>query len=172
MNIKKKIEIVKNLKNKLSSNCFYIIDSNGLKVKEINQFRRKCFEKKIFYKVIKNTLIKKALKELKYKEFDFKVLKGFSSILITDNTNSNLPAKIIDNFRKTNNTQKPILKIAFVGDELFIGNDSLVKLINIKSKNEIIYEIILLLKSLFYKVLDLLNSKKKIFKIIKQLKKN
>ena len=76
------------------------------------------------------------------------------------------------NFRKTNNTQKPILKIAFVGDELFIGNDSLVKLINIKSKNEIIYEIILLLKSLFYKVLDLLNSKKKIFKIIKQLKKN
>jgi len=65
MYIKDKIQIVNKLKDKLLSNCFYIIDASGLKVEEINKFRKECFKKKISYQVVKNTLIKKNFKRIK-----------------------------------------------------------------------------------------------------------
>lgn len=176
MYIKNKIQIVKNLKEKLLiSNCFYIIDANGLKVEEINEFRKECFKEEVFYKVTKNTLIKKTLEKINlYKDFDFKILKGFSGILIPNkNKNPNIPAKIILNFRKSNNTKKPILKTTFIQDVFLNGDNFLKKIINLKSKNESIYEMVLLLKnSSVYKIIHLLNNQRnKIFEIFKALKK-
>jgi len=172
MYIKDKIQIVNKLKDKLLSNCFYIIDASGLKVEEINKFRKECFKKKISYQVVKNTLIKKTLKELNNINIDLKFLKGFSGILITNNLNSNQPAKIIKSFRDLDSIKKIKLKIAFIEESLFIGNESLEKLIKIKSKNEMIYDIILLLKFSIGEIINSLNNEKnKIFSIIEGLKK-
>lgn len=138
-------ELTEKFKN---TDFFYITDAGGMTVAEINAFRRVCFEKGIEYKVFKNSLIKKALEaqETDYSEFTGKVLKGFSGVLFSPESGSE-PAKLLKEFRKKNNPEKPALKGASVDASFYYGEESLEALANIKSKADLIAELVTLLQS-------------------------
>jgi len=161
MNKEDKAVIIEALVEKFNkNNYFYITDASGLTVAEVNNFRRLCFEKGVEYSVFKNTLIKKALERIDnsadYTQFDDAVLKGFSGIIFSEES-GNLPAKILKDFRKKGN-EKPILKGASVDASLFIGDDQLEALSKLKSKAELIGEIIGLLQSPAKNVISSLQS--------------
>ena len=138
---------IANLKEKFeNSNFFYVADSAGLTVAEVNDLRAKCFENGIEMKVAKNTLIKKALESIEgggYEEI-YDALKGPTSIFFTEVANS--PAKIFTEFRGKDG-EKPMLKAAYIDTAVYIGDESLTELKSIKSKEELIGEIISLLQS-------------------------
>ncbi|MBO0939392.1 50S ribosomal protein L10 [Fibrella sp. HMF5335] len=137
---------------------FYITDANGMSVAETNQLRRLCFERGIEYVVVKNTLIRKALETVNdtdYSSFDDTVLTGFSGVMFHPE-NGKAAAQLIKEFRRTNDKLK--LKGASVNYSLFIGADQLDTLINLKSKNELIGEIIGLLQSPAKNVVSALTS--------------
>lgn len=143
-----KIKLSAELSEKLAAtNYFYIADSAGMTVTDINAFRRMCFDKGVEYKVVKNTLIKKALDKLDtdYAPFD-EVLKGFSGIMFSAET-GNLPAKILKEFQKKNKTDKPAFKAASIDSGLYVGAEHLEALSELKSKDEMIGEVIMLLQS-------------------------
>jgi len=127
-----------------NNSSFYLADISGLSAAKTSLLRRQCFGSNIKLTVAKNTLIKKAL-ERSDKDFGnlFEVLTGGTSILVAEDYKA--PAKLIKQFRKS--SDKPILKGAFVQDTVFIGDDQLDTLIKIKSKNELIGEVIGLLQS-------------------------
>lgn len=125
---------------------FYLADSSTLTVAKINQFRRKCFEQGIKIKVAKNTLIRKALEnEPESKGFAalFEALHGPTTIMISDNPKA--PAKLIEEFRKTE--ERPLLKAAYIDSAVFLGDDQLKALTKLKTRDEMIGEIIGLLQS-------------------------
>jgi large subunit ribosomal protein L10 len=125
---------------------FYLADSSTLTVAKVNQLRRKCFEQGIKMKVAKNTLIRKALEsEPETKGFAalFEALHGPTTIMISDNPKA--PAKIIEEFRKTN--ERPLLKAAYIDSSVYLGDDQLKALTELKSKEEMVGEIIGLLQS-------------------------
>jgi large subunit ribosomal protein L10 len=152
MTREEKYEVVEKLTEKLrNTDYFYITDAGGMTVAETNNFRRLCFEKGIGYQVFKNSLIKKALANLEaensnadFKAFEEKkVLKGFSGILFgTDSANA--PAKLLKEFHKKGDKKnpKPLLKGASINLGLFTGHESLDALATLKSKNELIGDII------------------------------
>lgn len=159
MTREEKLEIVKELAEKLQENgSFYITDTSGLTVAEINKFRGMCFDKGVEYKVVKNTLIKKALDSL---ESDYSaledVLKGSSGIMFSKET-ANAPAKIIKEFKKTDADGRPSLKGASIDTDLFIGEQHLNMLSELKSREELIGEIVGLLQSPAKNVLSALQS--------------
>lgn len=153
MTKEEKFQIVEALSQKLAgSDYFYIVDAGSMTVAETNKFRRACFNKGVEYLVAKNTLIAKALENLgtvDYTEFNKNVLKGFSGIMISPES-GNLPGKILQEYRKgmKKNRQLPVLKGASVDGALFFGGDSqLETLANIKSKNELIGDVIGMLQA-------------------------
>jgi large subunit ribosomal protein L10 len=151
--------IIDELSAKFEENSnFYITDASGLTVAEINAFRKLCFKAGIEYGVYKNTLIQKALEKLDadYTEFCDTVLKGFSGIIFSKEA-ANTPAKVIKDFRKSSG-QKPMLKGASIDHDLFIGDEHLKMLAELKSKNELIGEIIGLLQSPAKNVISALQS--------------
>lgn len=123
---------------------FYITDTANLSVAKVNTIRRKCFENGITIQVAKNTLIKKAM-EAAGGDFSelYEVLKGSSTILFS--TSGNAPAKLIKDLRKTGD--KPVLKAAYIDSAIFIGDKQLDTLISLKSKEELVGDIIALLQS-------------------------
>jgi large subunit ribosomal protein L10 len=139
-------------------NYFYVTDTSALTVDQINKFRKFCFTKGVEYKVIKNTLIAKALESLAtdYTEFNSKVLKGASGILFSET--GNLPAKLLQEFKSTTNIDKIKFKGASVDSAVFIGADTLDALATLKSKNELIGDIIGLLQSPAKNVVSALKS--------------
>ncbi len=140
-----KAAVVEELTQKLEdATFFYIADSSTLTVEEVNNLRRRCFEKDIELRVAKNTLIKKAM-EASSKDFEglYEVLHGPTSLMFTNV--SNAPAKLIKEFRKSH--EKPVLKAASIDSDFFIGDDQLETLSNLKSKEELVGEIIGLLQS-------------------------
>ncbi|MBX9852156.1 MAG: 50S ribosomal protein L10 [Cytophagaceae bacterium] len=170
MTREEKGKIIEELAQKLASvNNFYITDASGLTVEQTNAFRKLCYKNGIEYKVVKNSLIKKALATLKtdYTPFDEKkVLKGFSGIMFSESGKA--PAKVIKDFRK--DAEKPVFKAASVDTSLFIGEDSLDLLSKLKSKNELIGEIIGLLQSPAKNVVSALqSSRNKLSGIVKTL---
>jgi large subunit ribosomal protein L10 len=123
---------------------FYITDTSSLTVAKINNIRRKCFENEIGIQVVKNTLIKKALEQLDGEVSPlFDVLKGSSSIMFS--TTANAPAKLIKALRKEGD--KPVLKAAYIDSTAFIGDNQLEALVNLKSREELIGDIVGLLQS-------------------------
>lgn len=134
---------------------FYITDTANLTVAKVNDIRRKCFESDITMQVAKNTLIKKAM-EATGGDFSpiYDVLKGSSTILFTKSATA--PAKLIKQLRKTG--EKPILKAAYIDSAVFIGDNQLDTLINLKSKEQLIGEIIGLLQSPAKNVVSALQS--------------
>ena len=149
MTKQEKTQVISNLADKFTKNSnFYFADASGLTVAEINGFRRICYEKGVEYNVYKNSLIKKALETLDtdYSSFDDTVLKGFTGIIFSEES-GNLPAKVIKEFRKSDGGEKPIFKGASINTELFIGNEHLDALSKLKSKIELIGDVIMLLQS-------------------------
>jgi large subunit ribosomal protein L10 len=127
-----------------SSNTVYLTDISNLNSSNSTRLRSLCFKRNVRLQVVKNTLLRKAM-EKSEKNFEglFGILHGPTSVMISDS--GNIPAKLIKEFRKT--SDKPILKGAFVQDMVFVGDDQLDLLIALKSKNELIAEIVALLQS-------------------------
>jgi large subunit ribosomal protein L10 len=164
MTREEKAVIIDDLVTKFTSNAhFYITDAGGLSVERINEFRRTCFKKGIEYKVYKNTLIAKALERMDadYSKFDESVLKGFSGVMFSVE-DGKIPAEILKDFRKKYKAEKPLLKGASINTDLFIGDDQLDALSKLKSKAELIGEVITLLQSPATNVLGALQSGKHI----------
>jgi len=134
---------------------FYITDTSDLTVAKINDIRRKCFESDITMQVAKNTLIRKAM-EAAGGDFSpmFDVLKGSSSILFSKSATA--PAKLIKALRKQGD--KPILKAAYIDSAIFVGDNQIDTLIKLKSKEQLIGEIIGLLQSPAKNVISALQS--------------
>ncbi|MFN4084515.1 MAG: 50S ribosomal protein L10 [Spirosomataceae bacterium] len=151
--------IIEELKDKfLSTPYFYVIDASGMSVAKTNKLRRLCFERGIEYVVVKNTLIAKALEALDtdYSSFDGTVLKGFSGVLFHPESGK-APAKLLKDFLKENKESLK-LKGASIDGGLYIGHDQLDTLEKIKSKEEVIGEIIGLLQSPAKNVIGALQS--------------
>lgn len=149
MTREEKAVVIEELVQKFSDNShFYITDASGMTVAQTNALRRLCFEKGIEYRVFKNTLIQKALERMDadYTPFDDAVLKGFSGVMFSED-NANAPAKLIKEFRKKSGGESPMLKGASIDTDLFIGEENLDTLSKLKSKAELIGEIIGLLQS-------------------------
>jgi len=142
-----KNEAIEVLKGKFSQyDNFYITNTESLTVAQVGTLRRLCFEKNIEMKVAKNTLIKKALEsfnDAKYAEI-YESLHGVTALMFSDSPKE--PALILSSFRKKNK-EKPVLKAALIGTDVFTGDDQLKALTNIKTKNELIGEVLGLLQS-------------------------
>ena len=160
MNKQEKTQEIDRLLGMLNANTkIYLADCSSLSVEKVNQLRRSCFEKKVVMQVVKNTLLKKALEranDSKMAEL-IPALKGETALMFTEV--SNIPAKLIKDFRKGGD--KPKLKAAYVEEMIFIGDDKLDSLAALKSKNELIGEIIGLLKSPIQRVIGGLENKTK-----------
>lgn len=129
-----------------NSDYFYLTDFLSLTVEQVNNFRRICFENNVEFKVVKNTLVRKALEahaEEKGFEDLYEALKGSTAVMFAET--GNLPAKLISDFRKKN--KKPVLKAAYIDSAVYLGDDKLDTLKSIKSKEELIGDIIILLQS-------------------------
>ena len=143
-----KNEVIELLKSKFSQyNNFYIADTESLSVAQVGKLRRACFSKDVEMKVAKNTLIKKALESLDSEKYAgvYDSLHKVTALMFSENPKE--PALIISSFRKESNGEKPILKAAFINGDVYMGDDQLKALTQIKSKNELIGEVIGLLQS-------------------------
>jgi large subunit ribosomal protein L10 len=145
MNRQQKEEIANALSEHLStSKNFYVADISGLTANQTNALRRLCFERGVSMQVVKNTLIQKALEQANVETGEMQVaLKGASSIMTSES--STAPAKLIKEFRAT--ADKPVLKAAYIEESFYIGDNMLDTLLTLKSKEQLIGEIIGLLKS-------------------------
>jgi|SRR5690625_5005506 len=153
-----KTQLIDDLSNKLKeAEYFYITDSSNLTVEQVNSLRREFFEKGIEMQVVKNTLIRKALEKLpeeKNVEELYEVLKGPTSVLFTEVGNA--PAKVIKEFRKKH--KKPVLKAAYIDASVYMGDEQLDTLADLKSKEDLIGDVIMLLQSPAKNVLSALQS--------------
>lgn len=143
-----KSEVIEVLKEKFSQyNNFYITDTESLSVEQVGTLRRYCFDKQVEMKVAKNTLIKKALEGLDAEKYSgiYDSLHNVTALMFSESPKE--PALIISAFRKASNGERPILKAAFINGDLFIGDNQLAALTKIKTKNELIGEVIGLLQS-------------------------
>lgn len=142
-----KNQVIDSLMQQLQeNNNIYITDIGGLNVEKTNNLRRLCFRRNIKLAVVKNKLLKIAM-EKSGKDFEslYEVLHGQTSIMLCET--SNAPAKLIKEFRRLINSEKPVLKAAYIAEMAFVGNDQLDTLVNLKSKNELIADIVQLLQS-------------------------
>ena len=142
-----KNEAIEVLKGKFSQyDNFYITNTESLTVEQVSKLRRLCFEKNVEMKVAKNTLIKKALESFNDEKYAgvYEALHGVIALMFSDSPKE--PAMILTSFRKTNK-EKPELKAALIGTDVFSGDNQLKALTSIKTKNELIGEVIGLLQS-------------------------
>lgn len=146
MNREEKAKYIDDLATQLNeANVIYLADTADLTVEVVNQLRKRCYQANISIRVVKNTLLAKALERVEGKNFGDlpTVLAGSTSILFSEVGNA--PAKLIKDFRAKN--AKPLLKGAYIEEAVFIGDNQLDALVAIKSKEEVIGDIIGLLQS-------------------------
>ena len=170
MTKEQKNEAIEVLKEKFNQyNNFYITNTEALSVAQVNKLRRICFDKNIEVTVAKNTLIRKAMEQIDNDRFSgvYDSLNGVTALMFSENGKE--PAMIISDFRKLTNTEKPVLKAAYIDSAIFVGNDQLDTLRTLKSKNDLIGEIIGLLQSPAKNVISGLNAGAKLAGIIKAL---
>ena len=139
-----------------NASVFYLADTSELSADDTSKLRRRCFKGDVSLEVVKNTLVKKAMESIEGKDMSpfYELLKGQTSLMISDKGNE--PAKIIKEFRKK--SDKPVLKGAFVEEAIFIGDDQIDMLVSLKSKEELIGDIITFLQSPAKNVISALNS--------------
>jgi large subunit ribosomal protein L10 len=170
MTKQEKNEVIDVLKDKFSQyNNFYITNTESLSVAQVTKLRRICFDKNVEMKVAKNTLIKKALESIDNERFSnvYESLNGVTALLFSENAKE--PALIISSFRKETNTERSVLKAAFIDGDVFEGDDQLKALTTLKSKNDLIGEIIGLLQSPAKNVISGLNAGNKLASLVKAL---
>ena len=171
MNKEEKVKVVEELKDQLNDyKSIYLTDIAGLDAMQTSKLRRECFNSNVKLSVVKNTFLERAMSE---SETDFgelkDLLKGNTTIMLSESGNS--PAKVIKKFRKDG--EKPILKGAFVDEAIYIGDNQIEALFNLKSKEEVIGEIITLLQSPAKNVISALKSSSgKIAGLVKTLSEN
>lgn len=146
MTREEKAKYIDDLAAELSeANIFYLADTAELTVEVVNNLRRRCFQSNIRMRVVKNTLLQKAMDRVEGKDFGNlgETLSGATSIMFAEV--ANVPGKLIQEFRKKN--EKPVLKGAYIEEAIFIGDNQLDALATLKSREELIGEIIGLLQS-------------------------
>lgn len=150
------IELLKDKFNQYSN--FYVTNTESLTVAQINKLRGVCFEKNVEMKVAKNTLIKKALESINSEKYAgiYDSLHGVTALMFSESPKE--PAVILSSFRTETKGEKPLLKAAFIGEDLFVGDNQLTNLKNIKTKNELIGEVIGLLQSPIRRVIAALQN--------------
>ncbi len=170
MNKEQKNEVIEVLKEKFNQySNFYITNTESLSVAQITKLRRICFNKNVEMKVAKNTLIRKALESIDSARYSgvYESLNGVTALLFSENPKE--PALLISSFRKELKSEKPVLKAAYIDSSIFVGNDQLETLSTLKSKSDLIGEIIGLLQSPAKNVISGLNAGSKLAGIIKAL---
>ena len=143
-----KNEVIELLKGKFTQyNNFYVADTESLSVEQVVKLRRACFNKQVEMKVAKNTLIRKALESLDSTKYEgvYDALHKVTALMFSENPKE--PALIISSFRKEMNGERPVLKAAFINGDIYTGDNQLKVLTQIKTKNELIGEVIGLLQS-------------------------
>ncbi|WP_242094941.1 50S ribosomal protein L10 [Aestuariivivens sediminicola] len=156
MTREEKSQVIKDLTAQLADNAnIYLADISGLNAGATSDLRRACFKANVKLAVVKNTLLAKAM-EASEKEFGElpTVLKGNTSVMYSETGNA--PAKVIKNFRKK--SEKPLLKGAFIEEAIYIGDNQLDALVDIKSREELIGDIVTLLQSPAKNVISALQS--------------
>lgn len=159
MTKEQKVQLVNELTNTFDEYPnFYITNAGGLTVAEVNELRQLCFESNVKMTMIKNTLIRKALERIEGKDFSevYDVLKEPSSVFFATAENPSVPAKVLETFRKKK--EIPVLKVACIDTSIFLGDGQLKMLASLKSKDELIGEIIGLLQSPAKNVVSALKS--------------
>ncbi|HUR31744.1 MAG TPA: 50S ribosomal protein L10 [Saprospiraceae bacterium] len=158
MNKQEKDQVIEQLRDKFDNTAYiYFTDASAMTVEQVNKLRRMCFQQGIEMTVVKNKLAKKAMERLgEERRFEpvFKALQGPTAIMLTDTANA--PAKLIKEFRKGGT--KPALKAAYIDSDVFFGEESLEVLIALKSKAELVGEVIMLLQSPARNVISALQS--------------
>ena len=152
-----KAQVIEMIGNTLSQySCVYLVQTQGLNAEKTSELRRACFKGDIKMLCVKNTLLKEAFKnsELDYSGL-YDLLHGETTLLLSNTGNA--PAKLIKNFRKKDDTL-PMLKGAFVEESVYVGEGQLEALANIKSKNELIADVVALLQSPAKNVISALQS--------------
>jgi large subunit ribosomal protein L10 len=170
MTKEQKNEVIEVLKDKFSQyNNFYVTNTESLTVEQVSKLRRICFSKKVEMKVAKNTLIKKALESIDNQRYSgvYDSLNGVTALLFSESPKD--PALIISSFRKESHGEKPVLKAAFIDGDVFVGDNQLATLRDLKTKNDLIGEIIGLLQSPAKNVISALNAGNKLASLIKAL---
>ena len=172
MTKEQKNEVIEALKEKFSQySNFYVTNTEALTVAQVSKLRRVCFNKNVELKVAKNTLIKKALESLNEQRFSnvFDSLNGVTALMFSENPKE--PALIISDFRRDAKVELPTLKAAFVDGDVFVGNKQLDTLKTLKSKHDLIGEIIGLLQSPAKNVISALNAGGKLASLVQALEK-
>lgn len=148
--------IINNLQEQIDSyNHFYLADISGLNAEITSDLRRLCFSQEVKLVVVKNTLLRKALEQSGKDASElYDALKGNTSVMFTEQ--GNVPAKLIKEFSKKHD--KPVLKAAYVEESVYVGEDQLDVLVAVKSKNELIADVVALLQSPMKTVLGQLQS--------------
>ena len=154
-----KVAVVDELKEKFeNATSFYITDSSTLTVAKVNDLRGLCFEKGVEMRVVKNTLVRKALEsfpeERNYADL-YDSLKGPTALMFSETANA--PAKLIEEFRK-GDIERPVLKAAYIDTSVYVGDEQLKSLAALKSKEELVGDIIGLLQSPAKNVISALKS--------------
>ncbi len=160
MTKEQKQEVIEVLKDKFSQySNFYITDTESLTVSQVTALRRTCFDKQVEMKVAKNTLIRKALESLDSEKYSgiYDALHNVTALMFSESPKD--PAVIISSFRKEGNKEKPVLKAAFLNGEVYLGDDQLAALTKIKTKEELIGDVIGLLLSPIQRVVGALQNK-------------
>jgi large subunit ribosomal protein L10 len=161
MTREEKTAVIEELKEQFAnSSFFYLADSSAMTVAQINVLRRKLHEQGMNLRVVKNTLARKAMEaaasDSANYEGIFSALEGPTALIFTDVANS--PAKIIKAYRKENDTERPHLKAAYIDSAIYIGDDQLDTLTKLKSKEDLLGELIGLLNAPMSNLLSQLNS--------------
>ncbi len=170
MTKEQKNEVIEVLKGKFSQYTnFYITDTESLSVDQVGKLRRACFDKNVEMRVAKNTLIKKALEAIDSERFSelYNSLHKVTALMFSENPKE--PALILSSFRKESKLDRPVLKAAFIDGSVYEGDDQLVALTTLKSKQDLIGEIIGLLQSPAKNVISGLNAGNKLASLIKAL---
>ena len=153
-----KVVAIQEIKDLLQdAKVVYVADLDGLNAAKSSEFRRQAFKQNIKVKVVKNTLLQKAMEQIEGVDYSemFQTFKGNSALMIAETANA--PAKLIKDFRKKE--EKPALKSAFVQETFYVGDNNLDALVSIKSREEMIGEIIGLLQSPIQRVVSALQNK-------------
>jgi large subunit ribosomal protein L10 len=148
--------IINNLSEHINNySHFYLTDISGLNAQDTSSLRRLCFDQKVKLVVVKNTLLRKAF-ENSEKNFDelYDVLKGNTTVMFSEV--ANMPAKLIKDFSKKK--KKPVLKAAYVQESIYLGENQLEALITVKTKEQLIGDVVALLKSPMSNLLSQLQS--------------
>ena len=160
MNKEQKQEVIDALKDKFSQySNFYITDTESLSVAQVNKLRKHCFDKQVEMRVAKNTLIRKALESLDSEKYSgvYDSLHNVTALMFSESPKD--PAVIISSFRKESRGERPVLKAAFLNGDVFVGDNQLLNLTKIKTKEELIGEVIGLLMSPIQRVIGALQNR-------------